>query len=436
MARKITTSLCWAQPLGNLKVNPQSPVALFAAWLDNGGSLHVVQQSTTGVWATVNNPPKLPSSGVALKSLAGVPNYLVALGADGTINISTFTQASGWSQFITLPTPLATGNIKNAPTTFDDFAAALTLISTDVVLVIVGTKQYTDLTDAGFYAFILDLTASSGAIDPTASAWVSIAQASSNSLVTTASSPALINLSIQVNPEGNLSSQGVSLLGAVGLTVGGPSPNPGLIGFTTVGSHSWQASTFGPIVPGGVQKNVWALGLVSDLVVTQGATGQANQAIAMNNGVPMLCYDYPPGTGKTWNTAYGSLLPSNVQSPPYFTYGVAAGIGNGGNLQVVIIGVSGADYPGLPYLFWQDTSGNWSLFQFDSQTGGPFGALNNGFTALNVFTQDLAIGMGWCEQGAALQVCYLGTDGKAYVSWQNPSGQWFWYAGLTGQGLP
>jgi hypothetical protein len=90
----------------------------------------------------------------------------------------------------------------------------------------------------------------------------------------------------------------------------------------------------------------------------------------------------------------------------------------------------------LPFLFWQDVQGQWSLFQYNSATGGNFGPLNYGFNATGTFPLDLATGIGWNNGGASLQVGYLAADGNIYIDYQDQNGNWFWHAGLSGNGLP
>jgi hypothetical protein len=128
-------------------------------------------------------------------------------------------------------------------------------------------------------------------------------------------------------------------------------------------------------------------------------------------------------------------VPGYVNNPPSFNT-VAAGVGNAGNLQVVGLGPSVYYGSSAPFLIWQDTGGNWSLYPFDPNSDS-YLSLVNGFQELDdVVPTDLAIGTGWCSEGAALQVAYLGSDSNVYITWQDTFGGWHWYPGLNGNGLP
>jgi hypothetical protein len=84
---------------------------------------------------------------------------------------------------------------------------------------------------------------------------------------------------------------------------------------------------------------------------------------------------------------------------------LAAGNGNQGFLQVIFLG----DDDGQPYLFWQDSVGNWS----------DFGPLPN---ANQTPYSTLAVGAG---NAAQLQVIFIGeNDGQPYLTYQDPGGNW------------
>jgi hypothetical protein len=130
--------------------------------------------------------------------------------------------------------------------------------------------------------------------------------------------------------------------------------------------------------------------------------------------------------------AYG-LLPATAPVAQ-----VATGVGNSGNLQVVCISLPLGNYAyGFPYLFWQDTYGNWWPY-YNGQSEGTAGtALPDGGPGQQVMpVADMAVGMGWNSGQAALQVGYFGNDGNIYINWQDTYGNWYWYGGTPGPGLP
>jgi hypothetical protein len=161
------------------------------------------------------------------------------------------------------------------------------------------------------------------------------------------------------------------------------------------------------------------------------STNSSFQAIILISGQPWLFFSVD---GVNWRM-YGNLLPYNVFNPPSLDK-LATGYDAAGNLQVVVLGNNGSGE--LPYLFWQNSANqSWNLFQFDSQSGGLVGALNNPFAGLeNIEPIDLAMGSGWNGPGPALQVAYLGSDYNVYLSWQDNEGNWYSYSGLEGNGLP
>ena len=117
---------------------------------------------------------------------------------------------------------------------------------------------------------------------------------------------------------------------------------------------------------------------------------------------------------------------------------VATGVGNVGNLQVVCVSLPAGDYSdGFPYLVWQDTCGNWWPYDNGQAAGTAATALPDGGPGQQVMpVTDMAVGMGWNGGQPALQVGYFGNDGNIYINWQDTYGNWYWYGGTPGPGLP
>jgi hypothetical protein len=131
--------------------------------------------------------------------------------------------------------------------------------------------------------------------------------------------------------------------------------------------------------------------------------GQSNGLRGAEGIAPYLIWQ-SSSTG-TW-TWYGQL-PNGGGTPPTFQ-ALAAGIGNSGNAQVILLGSDG-----LPYLLWQNSAtGNWAwASKLPVATGITFATL--------------ATGTG--NQGN-LQVILVGAnDGLPYLIWQNnATGTWTW----------
>jgi hypothetical protein len=130
--------------------------------------------------------------------------------------------------------------------------------------------------------------------------------------------------------------------------------------------------------------------------------------------------------------AYGLLPPTAPVAQ------VAMGVGNVGNLQVVCISLpAGGNGYGFPYLVWQDTDGNWWPYNNGQAVGTASTALPDGGPGQQVMpVTDMAVGMGWNGGQPALQVGYFGSDGNIYINWQDAYGNWSWYGGTPGPGLP
>jgi hypothetical protein len=134
------------------------------------------------------------------------------------------------------------------------------------------------------------------------------------------------------------------------------------------------------------------------------STGMGNdgtpQVICIcNDGQPYLIYQ--DHTSGSWS--YYGKLPSAPQKLQFKA--VAAGIGNGKNLQVICL-----DSSTQPYLIWQDhNSGSWGYY-------GPVPYLSQ------VRIVDTAIQTG---NANSQQVICLGSDGRLYSNWQDyVSGSW------------
>ncbi len=108
--------------------------------------------------------------------------------------------------------------------------------------------------------------------------------------------------------------------------------------------------------------------------------------------------------------SYYGVLPNTNQTP---YSGVATGVGNGGNLQVVCIGKN--DHQ--PYLIWQNSQGGWS----------DYGALPN---PNKTPFSSVAIGVG--NAGNLQVVCTGRDDGQPYLIWQaSTTGTWYSFGCLT-----
>jgi hypothetical protein len=422
---QITTSVCSTSLLG--------PVAagLSVAYLDinHFNFPNVFFQGTDGVW---NGPQSLNFPG-SLASIVGLPNILIALTQGGLLYVATFNtpqgeapQATNWSGFqpVTMPAP---PGITNAPFQFNDFSATIAIANNAYVLVIVAVQnsngQNPDTggaTDAGYYAFTVNISDLQSLSGPVSGSWTSISQ-SSTGLIGGANCPALV-----------ATNQGVALVGIAG------NSNAGLWngvfqGFFSSDLSSWTVTLFDIFNPFG--EALIGLGPTNVTLIAGNPDGTL-QAIIPINGQLVLFYSSTGQEFSQW-VRYGSLfsVPDMVQQ----FFAAAAGFQAPGtppeNLQVV--GLSFQDVlPGnppvaLPFLVWQDTSGAWSPYNNGF-------SLQSDFAALNVQPLDLATGMGFGYGTGGLtflQVVYLGSDGNVYLNYQDQNGNWGWYAG-AGQGLP
>jgi hypothetical protein len=174
-----------------------------------------------------------------------------------------------------------------------------------------------------------------------------------------------------------------------------------------------------------------------------GGAPQAFMLIPAGQTYPCVC----SWTGEAWDmynafgTPQGSVVPNITNDTPSLST-FACGANSGGILQVVCVGApesrltGNPPLPPGPYLVWQDTGGQWNPYLYEngpwtSLIGEPDGAAGSPMV-------DVAIGEGWNGTGQpALQVAYLFQNGQVYVSYQNDAdGQWFFYAGASGDGLP
>jgi hypothetical protein len=413
MAHQIATSLCWNQPFGwwSYPASSPEPVALFVASLDLNGNLKMYQQLPGGNWSAFA-PPQSP---VALQSVLGLQNYIIALGTDNFLYISEFAQGN-WSVFLQVPLPILSSSTLTVP--IHNFSA-IELIDSIMIVSNAYGNDVDGLLNLGLYSCCLTLSGGNAG--------------NLSSAVNEAEWYVLIE-SQHLDPQLNVG----TLLPSISDLYQSWNPTIALaaINPNSVVVDSWYNKNGGYSGPSPFSANpnpvYYFLGqnMPTDILLTTGANSTI-QAIMLQSGQPWL---FSSTDGVNWTT-FGNLLPNNVVNPPSFDK-LASGFDNAGNLQVVALGNDGSGE--LPYLFWQNnTDSSWNLFQFDSQ-GGPFGALNNPFTDLgNIEPTDLAIGLGWWYgPGNALQVAYLGSDLNVYLSWQDTEGNWNSYSGLHGNGLP
>jgi len=438
MWHQIATSLCLAQPFEGLSfvsASP-SPVALFVAFLDQPGNVNVFQQlPPAGVWSGsmpgAGSPPvqlRAPA-GITFTSIAGIPNYLIALGSDGNLYASVFSQTgtapqgSDWSTFTAFP---LLDNVINAEGTvpINDFCAVQLLNA----LVIVAAFNAQGV--AGFYSYNLSLAGSPTnlpqAIRNNAAFWNPLGPQENAIGVLGAFAPSLAVAYQTWTPT-------IVFVGIPPYPPENPAPLP--TSWTSSDGVNWSIGNLSQVLT--AYQPGLANYMPTSMLLTLGNPNSTFQAIVLNSGTPMLCYS---GDGSHW-AYYGNLPPNNpaqgtqyISNPPNINT-LASGFGNSNNLQVVGLG-SDLYYPAnSPFLIWQDTMGNWYFFPYDP-SNDRYLSLVNGFNEPALFPTDVAMGTGWCDQGPALQVAYLGNDNNVYVTWQDPFGGWHWYPGLQGAGLP
>jgi hypothetical protein len=103
---------------------------------------------------------------------------------------------------------------------------------------------------------------------------------------------------------------------------------------------------------------------------------------------------------------------------------IAAGPGNGGQLQVVLLGLDGN-----AYLLWQDNNQNWTS---GIPTNPPQYYLPNPDA---LFFTSVVTGVG--NDSKKLQVILLSQKEQlAYLIWQDTTGSWYWYGQLPSSVLP
>ena len=412
MAHQIATSLCWNEPIAYFTYPGPgpNPVALFVISLDANGNLNVYQQLPGGNWSKFP-PPTAPTTFI---SVVGVPNFIIALGVDKFLYISVFAQG-GWSAFSQLPQPINT--ILSTPQPISDFSAVWFPGNIMIVSVVDNNVGQNDF-NIGLYSCCLDYSGGNVASPVSGATWYFVLETTA---AVATSGPAIPALSAGWYTPG-------TFIPTIPLAAILPDSSDVGCWYNNNGSLSnpYPFTTGNP-APLYVYS---AQDILTAILLTIGANNTL-QLIILMNGQPWL---FTSPDGINW-TQLGNLLPSNVSNPPSFNK-IAAGLGNSSNLQVVALGNNGSGQ--LPYLFWQyNVDSSWSLFQFDSQNGGPVGALNNPFTNLGGITPvDLAIGLGWNGASSALQVAYLGSDYNIYLSWQDNEGNWYSYAGHEGTGLP
>ena len=431
MRHQIAFSTCWADPLGSLSRQAPKPITCFVASLETAsgpgaiqGLVKLYQQSPQGgAWTLVlapGMPRSLVNSGRGFVSICGLNNILIGLGADGFMYMSTYSQALGWwGGFELIQPAVPPGSPAYAAASISEFSAQVVLFNWQAVLVIAAVASSPGTIgpggglnfDSRFFCYTQNLSTQ------TAGNWSPISVGISNARL-----PSLGWTDLNIAATGNM---GVSLLGASGGQAG-----PGAIfGWSSSDGVRWNSAIFqNPTQP------AWFTPApVQDILLTVGATGQPNQGIVLSGGQPRLCYDIS-GSGAGWALYGGSLLPANVVNPPSFLTS-AAGLGNGGNLQLVSLGHT--VFPGvLPWLLWQDTGGHWHPFPYDPASGEYVNLASN-FGGSRPSPIDLAVGAGWTgNQTPTLQVAYLASDGNVYITWQDSQGGWHWYAGISGNGLP
>ena len=461
MGHRIATSLCWSAPFSDTafpNIEVPDPVALYVAFLDPQGNPNVFQQMPgEGVW-TGPFPLSAPL-GIAFTSIAGVNNYFVALGSDGNLYAAVFyqvgailgdpnvqpvdsvPQVTDWSAFQALP-PLGDPPVINSGGTvaINDFAVVPLSNATNgnysFALLIVAAVNSTSQGVAGFYSYTLNMLAA-GATPKflpiqNSPYWNpnSIGVGVSALQVGGASAPALAVLYQGLNPNPTIVFIGVPPL------VDGTNATP--ISWTSGDGVNWVQGNLETIISqSGFDPSI----APSTILLTLGNPYPTLQAILVTAGQPQLFWS---SDGSNWlyfgdlmppNSPSPGVVPGDVDNPPTFN-AVAAGFGNDGNLQVIGLGPDVFYGSSAPFLVWQASNGAWALYPYDKYSDG-YLSLVNGFLELNnVVPTDLAVALGWCNGGRALQVLYLGSDSNVYVTWQDTFGGWHWYPGLSGNGLP
>ncbi len=339
-------------------------------YLDKTGVPQAFTQNATGVWASAKAPGPIPAN-VTFKGLAGLYNVLFAMDQGGKLWSISQDAGGKWANagFQALPDSAATSN------GYTDFA--ITPMRGQGVVVAGGTSgsAYTQ-----FGPLQGPLTAPSA--------------------LTYVEGPTVAASATSLTPQGGLTA--VVLGSTANLEI-----NITTCAYSTDGA-TWLSST----TPENVD--------YPEIAAIATGNGGALQAIVLSNnlqsngGVPCLMWD-SSGNGSNW-TWYGPL--PNPAGVSFISVAAASGVG-GGSLQVV--GIGAAD--GMPYLIWQNAQGTW--FPYSNPNGGGMKLPYNGPQI-----QDLAIGVGGMGSQGYLQVGYIGTDGKIYVNYQDPSGTWGSYGPL------
>jgi hypothetical protein len=423
---QIATSLCWAKPFGGgFSLFPPLPVALFVAYLDEYGNPFVFQQVPDGgVWS---GPYQLPTPQyVSFTSLVGVNNYLLGLGYDGNVYVAVFNQAgstpqaSDWSAFTVLPAPPGGASEQVEILDFSaveiiDFSAGSLPLALIIVAVVDHAYVPPEYAGGGYQdleVFALNLSRSVDDLNVAIQdsvGWENVGgffseggglQSPVLAVKYEGSTPTIVLVVIDIGFSNYLRSWRTA---------------DGLVGL------QWEQSNLANMNEAGA----WGVNAPASLVLTSGNPDSTFELIVVF-GTWTNPITQPPAV---FSSNDGLAWVSPLPVIPFSEIGyiaAAAGSGNSGNLQVIILGTSLIDdsFVTLPYLMWQNSNGNWT-----------YGSVlqPNGWPPIQTLA-DVAAGMGWSDQGPSLQVAYFGRG--IYVNWQDPNGNWHWYPGLQGQGLP
>jgi hypothetical protein len=186
-------------------------------------------------------------------------------------------------------------------------------------------------------------------------------------------------------------------------SAGGPPFPTGVETLTEVAAKwgSWFSASLS------MPPSVW----VKDMVLGYGNPRTFQMIMLGSDGTEYLSYlpqngSNPPNGSSAW-TWFGGM--KGALNPLGLTYSaIAAGTGNASNFQLVGLAANGPN-AAVPYLLWQDTGGGWHWY----------GVLPNNLSTASAV--DLAMGHG---TASTLQVGYVDSNGRAYLSNQDSGGTW------------
>jgi hypothetical protein len=445
MANTIATSLCLPRPYeGESLVGPGlAPVALFIAVISPIGegpavntSLQLYQQSpNSGVWSGPFplTSPMFTEGGVG--SVVGCPNYLFAL-CEGTICASAFNQQgdapepTDWTDFVLIPMPLPVN--PNNFISIDDFAVVSLIGEVLIVAIVEETPPEGGSSAMSLQSLLLPLASS----DPTnfqaaftqGGGWQTlplrggpepfdpILAPTATALYTTSLTPTICAV---VYDEGlNASRSWQSTDGVYWNETDLPTT------WATAIAPAFPSATL--LTPG--YPDPGALKLIVFAANPGSVSGALPTLLSSTDGV-------------TWSRE--ALWVQDDLLPLGYTFYVsgATGFGPDGNLHVIALAQSNQQPLGgkiLPCLISQSTTGYWNY-------QGPLpGAIPASAGLISSWDPDywtevgtpVAVGMGWCSTGNALQAALLTDQNRVFIVWQDPAGTWHWYPGLHGTGLP